>query len=179
MHSGSESEDGMEPEEFSDPITLSLMVPVVCIIYTLIIIFNLTMIAFYGHAGGGDDGGRVWPQLFQGLHHHLVAAEPCGVSCVQELSDRGAAGTQLRSPLCHRTVRHALSAFDLLVRSSEPDQPCVCAVIKASVDTPSARATAYPRSTQPTTKTVRSTYSHTLHTLSGRTRSCANFGVFH
>ena len=28
MHSGSESEDDMEPEEFSDPITLSLMVPV-------------------------------------------------------------------------------------------------------------------------------------------------------
>jgi hypothetical protein len=28
MHSGSESEDSsMEPEEFSDPITLSLMVP--------------------------------------------------------------------------------------------------------------------------------------------------------
>jgi hypothetical protein len=35
MHSGSESEDGMEPEEFSDPITLSLMVPVVFIIYIL------------------------------------------------------------------------------------------------------------------------------------------------
>jgi hypothetical protein len=28
MHSGNESEDSsMEPEEFSDPITLSLMVP--------------------------------------------------------------------------------------------------------------------------------------------------------
>ena len=54
---------------------------------------------------------------------------------------------------------------------------CVCAVIKASVDTLSARATAYPRSTQPTTKTVR-TYSHTLHTLSGRTRSCANLRCF-